>query len=163
MFPVVFGLCIICNCRATSLTPWCGYTKGHFMQKMQGWILPCQKATTSGEMSWETGLVLAHQIFFSSALWLQWDSVCLHLVSWDEFQPVFKSLPCWDLCHISCGFYWHIGRSVSASRASEVPPDVNNLFGHDVTSLYSRFKVGDAMQTVCLNLFWPPLKASCSL
>lgn len=80
-----------------------------------------------------------------------------------SFSPCLSGLARWDLCHVSSGLYWHIGRSVSASRASGIPPDVNNLLGQDVTSLYSRFKIVDAMQTVCLKLFWPPLKASCSL
>jgi len=66
------------------------------------------------------------------------------------------------LCQASSRIYWHIGRSLSASRASEIPPDVNSFFGQGATSLYSGPEVVDATQMVCLDLFWLPLKALCS-
>lgn len=161
MFPVVFGLCIICNCTAMRLTPWCRYTKGHFMQKCRVEFCPVRKQPLQGRCLGKQALSWLTE--FSSVVHFDFSRTRYAYIWWAgmSFRPCLRGLACWDLGHISSGFYWHIGRSVSASRASEIPPDVNSLFGQDVTSLYSRFK--DAMQTVCLDLFWPPLKASCSL
>lgn len=66
-----------------------------------------------------------------------------------------------EICVKHPAVYWCIGRSLLASRTSEISPDVNS-FGQDATSLYKGSEVVDATWIVCLDLFCLSLKALCS-
>lgn len=157
-------MCIISNCIAAKLTSWSRHKRTfHYEDAGLNSALTesnhFRGAVLGGSPHLDSPNYFLQQCTLTS-VGLKY--ACTSWWTGMSFSPCLSGLARWDLCQAPRRFYWHIGRSLSASRASEIPPDVNSLFGQDATSLYSGSEVPDATQIVCLHLFWLPLKALCS-